>query len=55
MKNKRKESQRKHRGSGTTDSLKNKNPLSKERKSVFYKFITDLKCVQNFPGDLMHF
>lgn len=37
------------------DSLKNKDPLSKGRKSVFYKVITDLKCVQNFPGDIMHF
>ena len=53
MKNKRKQSQQKCKASGTINFLKNKDPLSKERKHVFYKLIiTDLKYVQNFPGDI---
>lgn len=52
MEDKRKKKQT-QRASAITDFLKNKRPLSKHRKYVFYKFITDLKYVQNFPGDIM--
>lgn len=56
MKNKRKQSQQKYRSQETTDFLKNKDPLSKEKKYIFYKFIiTNLKYVQDFPGEIMHF
>lgn len=50
------QSQQKYRASETTDFLKNKDPLSKDKTYVFYKFIiTDSKYVQDYTGDTMHF